>query len=163
MKKTFPSEPQIPLSWVALLRIVVGLMFLTTWASNLQQGFYTPEGLLRFFTQVYPQSENPFALYAALINHVILPIRGIFAPFQLVAEFVLGLALLTGAFTPLFSLAGIFFLLNTFLATLGHDWPWAYLVPISILAVMFFTKAGRVAGMDAYLLRSFGQRRPLLW
>jgi uncharacterized membrane protein YphA (DoxX/SURF4 family) len=155
--------PKTPLVWIALLRIVLGLMFLTTWASNLQKGFYTPDGLLNFFTHVFPQSENPLTFYAAFINGVILPIRSVFAPFQLIAELVLGLALLFGGLTPLFSLAGIFFLSNTFLATFGMDWPWAYLVPMTILGVTFFTRAGRVIGIDAYLARRFGEASLFLW
>ena len=153
----------ISLKWIAALRVMVGLMFLTTWGFNLVEGFYTPDGLLRFFTEIFPQSENPLALYAAFINGVILPIRGIFAPFQLVAEGLMGLSLLIGAFTPLFSLAGIFFLLNTFLATLGNDWPWAYILPIGILVVTGFTQAGRAWGVDSYLLSRFGERSRLLW
>jgi uncharacterized membrane protein YphA (DoxX/SURF4 family) len=157
------QRPKVSLNWIAALRVLVGLMFLTTWGFNLIEGFYTPDGLLKFFTQVYPQSENPLAFYAAFINGVILPIRGVFAPFQLVAEGVLGLLLLVGAFTPLFSLAGIFFLINTFLGTFGHDWPWAYIIPIGILAVTAFTQAGRAWGVDAHLLSRFGERGRLLW
>jgi uncharacterized membrane protein YphA (DoxX/SURF4 family) len=151
------------LKWIAALRVMVGLMFLTTWGFNLLDGFYTPEGLLRFFTEIYPQAENPLAFYAGFINGVILPIRDIFAPFQLAAEGLLGLALLAGAFTPIFSLAGIFFLINTFLATLGHDWPWSYILPIGILVVTSFTRAGRAWGVDAYLWRRYGERGRLLW
>ena len=48
---TFQSlkHPQVPLFWIVLLRIMLGVMFLTTWMSNLSKGFYTPEGLLFFF------------------------------------------------------------------------------------------------------------------
>jgi uncharacterized membrane protein YphA (DoxX/SURF4 family) len=152
------SEPKVSLSWIALLRMMMGVMFITTWLINLLNGFYTPDGLLAFFTDVYPQSENPLTWYAGFIEGVILPIRAGFAPFQLVSEFVMGLALLVGAFTPLFSLAGIFFLVNTFLASLGHDWIWSYLMPIGILAVTLFTRAGRSLGVDAYLLKRFGER-----
>lgn len=157
------SAPHPLLKWIAALRIMLGVMFLTTWGFNLLEGFYSPDGLLRFFTEIYPQSENPLAFYAAFINSVVLPIRGAFAPFQLVAEGLLGLALLIGAFVPLFSLAGIFFLVNTFLATLGHDWPWSYIMPIGILVVTLFTRAGRAWGVDAYLLERFGERGRLLW
>jgi uncharacterized membrane protein YphA (DoxX/SURF4 family) len=156
-------KPQTPLFWLALLRMMVGLVFLTTWASNLNKGFYSPDGLVEFFTNVFPQSENPLHWYAAFIENVILPIRSVFAPFQLVVEFVLGFALLIGAFTPLFSLAGIFFLANTFLATLGHDWPWAYWIPMGILGVLFITRAGRSFGIDAFLREKLGERSFLLW
>ena len=151
------------LKWMATLRIMVGIMFLSTWGVNILKGFYTPDGLRLFFTEIYPQSENPLAFYAAFIDNVILPIRNVFAPFQLVSEGVLGLALLSGAFTPFFSLAGIFFLMNTFLASLGHDWPWSYLLPIGILAATYFTRAGRAWGVDALLLKRFGERGRLFW
>lgn len=154
---------KVSLSWIAGLRILVGLMFLTTWANNLFAGYYTSDGLARFFSEVYPPAENPLAFYGAFIENVILPIRGVFAPFQLVAEGVLSVALLLGIFTPFFSLAGIFFLLNTFLASLGHDWPWSYILPIGILAVTGLTQAGRWFGIDGILLKRFGERSRWLW
>jgi uncharacterized membrane protein YphA (DoxX/SURF4 family) len=157
------QRPKTPLLWVALLRVMIGLVFLTTWYSNLSKGFYTPDGLLEFFTNVFPQSQNPLSWYAAFIDGVILPARGVFAPFQLVAEFLLGLGLLVGAFTPFFSLAGAFFLMNTFLATFGHDWPWAYLMPMGVLGVVFLSRAGRALGIDAFLAKRFGERFTLLW
>lgn len=157
------QRPKTPLLWLALLRVMIGLVFLTTWYSNLSKGFYTPDGLLEFFTNVFPQSQNPLGWYAAFIDGVILPARGVFAPFQLVAEFLLGLGLLVGAFTPFFSLAGAFFLLNTFLATFGHDWPWAYWMPMGVLGVVFLSRAGRALGIDAFLVKRFGERFTLLW
>jgi thiosulfate dehydrogenase (quinone) large subunit len=156
-------EPKVPLTWIALLRILVGVMFLSTWLPNFLDGLYTPDGLLRFFSKDFPQSENPLVFYANFIEGVILPIRGVFAPFQLVAEFLMGLAILMGAFTPLASAAGIFFLLNTMLATFGHDWLWSYILPIGILAVTLFTHAGRTLGVDAYFVRRFSERSFWLW
>ena len=161
-KLLFDTMPKTSLSWIALLRIMIGVMFLSTWVVNLFYGFYTPDGLFGFFTEIYPQTENPLGWYAAFIDHVILPIRNVFASFQLVSEFLLGLGLLLGAFTPFFSLAGIFFLINTFLATFGHDWPWSYVMPIGILAVTFFSRAGRALGVDAWLVKKYG-KRGLLW
>lgn len=156
-------EPKVPLTWIALLRILVGVMFLSTWLPNFLDGLYTPDGLQRFFTEDFPQSENSLVFYANFIESVILPIRSVFAPFQSVTEFLLGLAILVGAFTPLASIAGIFFLLNTMLATFGHDWLWSYLLPMGILGVCLFTHAGRVLGVDTLLLKRFGERGFLLW
>jgi uncharacterized membrane protein YphA (DoxX/SURF4 family) len=157
------SEPTTPLFWISLLRILMGLVFLTTWVNNLIEGLYTPEGLVRFFTEVYPQAENPLPWYAAFINNVILPIRFAFAPFQLVTELLLGLALLVGFLTPLASLAGIFFLINTMLASAGQDWPWAYLMPIAILAVTAIAQAGRSFGLDSTLVRRFPHLQKRWW
>ncbi|MBI3760539.1 MAG: DoxX family membrane protein [Chloroflexi bacterium] len=158
------TEPrQVPLFWISLLRLMLGVLFLTTWYSNLQKGFYTADGLLNFFTNVFPQANNPLTWYAAFINNVILPIRGFFSVFQLLTELLMGLALLAGAFTPLVSLVAAVFILNTFLATYGVDWPWSYLTILGILGVCFFTRAGRSLGADALLLKRFGERRLPLW
>lgn len=158
------SKPQIPLSWIALLRIMLGVLFLTTWYSNLGKGFYTPDGLVDFFSNVFPQSENPLTWYAAFINGIILPIRGAFAPFQLIGEFLLGLFLLIGVLTPWTSVAAAFFTLNTFLATFGHDWPWSYAMILGILFVVLFTHAGRSLGIDARLVGARGDPPlPFLW
>lgn len=155
---------RVPLVWISLLRILLGILFLTTWSSNLTKGFYTPDGLVDFFTNVFPQSENPLAWYAAFINGIILPIRGFFAPFQLVTEFLIGVFLLLGFLTPLTSFAGFIFIINTFLATFGHDWPWSYGMMLAILAVVLITRAGRSIGIDNLLFNRSGEPRiPFLW
>ena len=152
------------LGWIALLRIMLGVLFVTTWGSNFTKGFYTPDGLQYFFTEVFPQSANSLTWYASFIDNVILPIRGVFAPVQLVGEFLLGLFLLIGAFTPATSVFASFFILNTFLATFGHDWPWSYVTILGILFVVFMTKAGRSLGIDAWLFKKFGKSKiPFLW
>jgi uncharacterized membrane protein YphA (DoxX/SURF4 family) len=156
------AKPQVPLSWIALLRIMLGLLFLTTWYSNMSKGFYTPDGLVNFFTNVFPQTSNPLSWYAAFIDGIILPSRNIFAPFQLVGEFMLGLFLLIGFLTPWTSLAAGFFIINTFLATFGHDWPWSYAMIMGILFVVFFTRAGRSLGIDARLAQK-KPPLPFLW
>ena len=133
MLKIFSStaQPQTPLSWIALLRIMLGVLFLTTWASNALKGFYTPDGLVNFFTDVFPQ---------------------------------LGLFLLLGLLTPWTSAAAAFFILNTFLATFGRDWPWSYATILGILFVVFWTRAGRSLGLDAWLLKRRGPPpAPFLW
>jgi len=155
---------RVPLVWISLLRLLLGILFLTTWSSNLTKGFYTPDGLVDFFTNVFPQSENPLAWYAAFINGIILPIRGFFAPFQFVTEFLIGVFLVLGFLTPLTSFAGIIFIINTFLATFGHDWPWSYGMMLAILAVVLVTRAGRSIGIDNLLYDRRGEPRiPFLW
>lgn len=157
------SSPKTAVFWIALLRIMLGVLFITTWYSNLQKGFFTPEGLEEFFYNTFPQSENPLQWYAAFIESVILPSRYVFGPFQMVTELLMGAALFFGVFTRLFSLGAAFFILNTFLASYGQDWPWSYITIIAILGVIFFTKAGRSIGIDAYLVKRFGEPRLPLW
>jgi len=165
MKSLLAYDTQrVPLFWIALLRILMGVLILTTWGSNLSKGFYTPDGLEIFFTEVFPQANNPLTWYASFINNGILPIQDLFAPFQLVGEFILGLFLFIGIFTPYTSAAGVFFILNTFLATFGHDWPWSYATIIGILGVVMLTRAGRSLGIDNLLYnRSGNPPLPYLW
>jgi len=136
---------------------MMGLLFLTTWWSNFNKEFYTPGGLRNFFTYVFPQGENPLWWYASFSDSVILPIREVFAPFLLVGELTLGLFLLIGAFTPLISILASFFIVNTYFATFGHDWPWSYVMIIGILFVVFATKAGRSMGVDGWLHEKRGE------
>jgi len=158
------DENPTSLTWIALLRIMLGVLFITTWGSNLSKGFYTPDGLQTFFTEIFPQSANSLTWYAAFIDNVIIPIRAVFAPVQLVGEFLLGLFLLIGVFTPVTGVFATFFILNTFLATYGHDWPWSYVTILGILFVVFMTKAGRSFGVDAWLLKNRGEPKvPFLW
>lgn len=164
MKKLLNLDSQrTALFWVALLRMMIGVLLLTTWFSNLKKGFYTPDGLQVFFTEVFPQSANPLGWYASFITGVILPIKGFFAPMQLIGEFLLGLFLLVGFFTPLTSAMTAFFIVNTFLASFGHDWPWSYVTILGILFVVFITRAGRSLGIDAWLLEKRGEPRSFLF
>lgn len=165
MEKFLAVKTQrVPLVWISLLRILLGVLFLTTWYSNLSKGFYTPDGLVDFFTNVFPQSENSLAWYAAFINGLIIPVRDLFAPFQLVTEFLVGLFLLLGFLTPLTSFASIIFIINTFLATFGQDWPWSYAMMLAMLAVVLVTRAGRSIGVDNLLYNRKGEPRiPFLW
>ncbi|MGD9091357.1 MAG: hypothetical protein PVF74_00810 [Anaerolineales bacterium] len=158
------KNQRVPLFWISLLRIMIGLLILTTWGSNLLKGFYTPDGLLNFFTNVFPQAENPLTWYAAFIDNVIIPIRHVFAPFQMITEFLLALFLLLGLFTPLTVIFAAFFILNTFLATYRHDWPWSYWMILGILFVVFFTRAGRSLGVDNLIYNRRGDPPiPFLW
>ncbi len=156
------DSSQTPRRALAALRIMMGVIFLTTWVANLQKGFYTPDGLQNFFTHVYPQSHNPIGAYAAFIDNVLLPSRAIFAPFQLVAELSLGVLLLLGAFTPLVGIGGAFFLLNIFLATYGTEWPWTYLSLIGVCVAVAVTRSGRTFGLDAMLASRLHSSLPIV-
>ena len=152
-----------PRFWIALLRIMIGLIFLTVTYSNAENGYYTAEGLQRFFTEVFPQSENPLGFYAAFVNNVILPVAGPFSAFQAIIEPLMGLAFVLGLFTPLAVVAGIFFILNTFLATFGQDWPWSYIMMGAIMFAVAVTQSGRTLGVDGWLARRFGADKWYLW
>ena len=147
--------------WLAALRIMMGIIFLTTWIANIQKGFYTAAGLEHFFTQVYPQNHNPIAPYAAFIQNVLLPSRAIFAPIQFIGELGLGIALVLGIFTPIAGIGGAFLLANIFLATYGTEWPWTYLSLIVVCIAVAATRSGRTFGLDAMLVSRIPRGLPI--
>jgi uncharacterized membrane protein YphA (DoxX/SURF4 family) len=161
--KIIKNQPKVSMFWIVLLRIMLGLLFITQWYDNLVSGLYTPSGLEGLFNYFFEASSNPLTFYMAFVENVILPIAPFFTKIQLVTELLMGIALLIGFLTPLTSIFAAFFILNTFLASWGADWPWSYLTILSILGVLFFTRAGRSLGVDAWLADRFGETRFPLW
>lgn len=156
------NSPSSPLMWMALMRIMVGLMFLTTWASNLNKGLYTPDGL-EDFLQGQLNEESP-AFYRSFLEEVIIPAKAVFAPFQLVSEGLLGLVLLIGLFTRPAAVAGTFFMMNVYLLSIGTgEWAWSYFLPIGLLGAVFFANAGRWLGLDVILVKRWGEPKLPLW
>lgn len=156
-------QPKVSMFWIALLRMTMGLLFITQWYDNLINGLYTPTGLEGLFNYFFEASANPLPFYMDFVHAVVLPVAPFFTKFQLVAELLMGIALLIGVLTPITSLFAGFFILNTFLASWGADWPWSYLTILAILAVLFFTRAGRSLGVDSRLAERFGEPRFPLW
>ena len=161
--KIIRDQPKTSMFWIALLRIMIGLLFITQWYDNLVSGLYTPEGLEGLFNYFFSTSEMPLDFYMQFVREVILPIAPFFTKFQLVTELLMGIALLVGFLTPLASLFAAFFILNTFLASWGADWPWSYLTILTILGILFMTRAGRSLGIDAILARRRGDINFPLW
>jgi uncharacterized membrane protein YphA (DoxX/SURF4 family) len=153
----------ISLKWIAALRIMIGLVFLTTWASNFSKGLYGDgfEPFIRSWAD-----GTSFRWYAAFLYNVIIPNIAIFRIVQIVTEgLIMGLFLLVGIFTPFSAAAGGFFIVNLFLASFGTgEWPWTYIMMGITLAVIALTRSGRSLGIDSLLVKKRGEPPvPFLW
>jgi uncharacterized membrane protein YphA (DoxX/SURF4 family) len=151
---------------VALLRVTLGVIILATWWDNFQKGIYSAEGIIGLFNYIFNDTGGGALLgYRGLINSTILQFPGQFAAFQMIAEFLMGLALLVGLLTPLAGLAATFFFLNLFLAYFGgSEWIWTYVLLTVSAFVVAWTRAGRAYGFDARLVRQRGSPPfPFLW
>ncbi len=152
---------------LALLRITLGIIILATWYENLISGLYTADGLTGFFNWLF-DAENgngsSLLFYKSLLDTTVVPVAGLFAIFQLIAELVMGVALLVGGFTRLFGLAAIFFFFNLFLSYFGgHEWIWVYVLLIMSATAVTLGRAGRKWGIDQQLIRQRGEPRfPIL-
>ena len=152
---------------VALLRITLGVIFLVTWADNLEKDLYTAAGLESFLNGLFDENGNDssFTGYKTFIDAVIIPIAGPYGAFQAVVEFILGVGLVLGICTRLLSLAAAAFFLNLFLSYVGgEEWIWTYVLLFMSAVTVFLGYGGRRLGVDAYLVRTRGEPPlNLLW
>ena len=97
---------------VAILRITIGVILVATWYDNLRGGIYTADGIIGLFNYIFNEhARRPGLLPGDNQQHDSCRCLGLFAVFQLVAELLMGLALLVGLFTPLAAVgAALFFL-----------------------------------------------------
>jgi uncharacterized membrane protein YphA (DoxX/SURF4 family) len=138
---------------VALLRITLGIIILATWYDNLNKGIYTAEGITGLFSYIFNENGGGPAFYRALIEGSILQAPGVFATFQMAAEFLMGLALLIGFLTPVAGAGAILFFFNLFLAYWGGDeWIWVYVLLTISALVVTLSRSGRAFGIDQVLL-----------
>lgn len=142
----------------AILRITVGVILIATWYTNLQKGDYTADGIVGLFDYIFHERGGGPAFYRAIINATILQVPGLFGGFQLVAELLMGVALLVGLLTPLAAAGAALFFFNLFLAHFGgQDWIWTYVLLTVSALVVALSQAGRAWGLDVLLLRRLGE------
>ena len=154
---------QISLNWIVVLRVMMGLVFLTTWFSNLTKGLYG-DGFVPFI-QGWADG-SAFRWYAAFLYNVVIPNADILRVIQIVTEgLIMGVFLIVGLFTPLSAAVSGFFVLNLFFASFGTgEWPWTYIMMSIMLLIIALTRAGRSLGIDAWLLQKRGEPPvPFLW
>lgn len=150
---------------IALLRITLGIILLATWYDNLSKGLYTADGITDLFTYIFNENGGGPGFYRAIIDGTILQAPGAFAAFQMVAEFLMGLALLIGFLTPVAGAGALLFFFNLLLAYFGgNEWIWVYVLLSMSALVVTLARAGRAFGVDQLLLAKRG-KSPLgiLW
>jgi uncharacterized membrane protein YphA (DoxX/SURF4 family) len=142
---------------LALLRILLGGIFLAVWTDNLMKGFYWPDGYASFLHGFTRGASLGF--YKDFIDNVVIPNAAYFSYTQLVVELVvMGLFLLAGFLTPVAGIVAAGYSLNLLLASLGNpsEWPGTYLLLIAVSLAVAVGQAGRTWGVDRLLAR----RRP---
>jgi len=143
---------------LALVRLIVGAMFVSVFFENLGKGAYTPAGYAGVINFYIKNSHSPAAWKSVLglmASHAAMA-----APMQAAMEISVGILLVIGLLTRPVAFVAFLFLGSLWVTELGTSWIWELLVPVVASLGLVVGRAGRAWGIDALLAR----RRPSsLW
>jgi thiosulfate dehydrogenase [quinone] large subunit len=153
-----------PARAVAVLRIVVGAWFVKAVWTKLALGFAA--GVIPYpvvsprFLSFHPKrvaefaAGNPVGWYKDFLDTTVLPNASLFATLQTYGEVAVGIGLVLGLFTGLTAAIGLLLALNFGLATqwMTFGQQGFHLLLITSMLIFLVTRAGRVWGVDAWLL-----------
>ena len=136
---------------LAVLRVVLGLMILSTFFENLHKGAYTPVGY-KGVIDFYINKGSAPAIWKA-IESVLAANARIVAPMQAMSELGFGVLLIAGVAMRVVAAAAGVFLLGLWISELGTSWPWELAMYVVVAFAVAWARGGRAWGVDAVLLR----------
>jgi len=136
---------------LALVRLIVGAMFVSVFFENLGKGAYTPAGYAGVINFYIKNSHAPAAW--KLVLGFMSSHAAMVAPGQAVMEISVGILLVIGLITRPVALVAFLFLGSLWLTELGTSWIWELLVPVVASLGLVVGRAGRAWGIDALLAR----------
>ncbi len=136
---------------LAVLRVVLGLMFVWVFFENLGKGAYTPAGY-KGVIDYYLKNGHAPEVWKAIMSMAAANAR-IAAPMQAATELGFGVLLVAGAGTRLVAAAAGAFLFTLWISELGTAWIWELGMPVVVAFVLAWARAGRTWGVDGVLVR----------
>jgi len=141
---------------LAIVRLIVGAMFVSVFFENLGKGLYRPAGYAGLINY-YIQHDHAPAVWKTVMalaaSHAAMA-----APMQGFTEITLGVLLVLGLLTRPAAFVAFLFLASLWVSELGTSWIWELLVPVVASLGLSIGSAGRKWGVDAWL----AQRWPWL-
>ena len=133
------------------MRILLGVLFLTVWGSNLHKGLYGPDayaGLIRG----YAADGNAPGFWKEIMRFV-ADHASVFARLQLVGEFTLGALLAVGLWLRIAGVAAWAYLLGLWVSELGvpGEWAWSLVFPAVVALAVAVVPEARRWSLDARL------------
>jgi len=153
-KRNGNSAGQYAPNGLALVRLIVGAMFVSVFFENLGKGAYTAAGYAGLINYYIKASHSPAAwkwVMGLMAGHAAMV-----APLQAAMEISLGILLVVGLLTRPAALVAFLFLSSLWVSEWGTSWIWELLVPLLASLGLAVGRAGRAWGIDALLAR----RRP---
>ena len=136
---------------LAILRIAIGALFLSTFFENLGKGLYSAKGyagLIHYYIQ-YGHAPTVWK-HVMGFNAAHAAVAG---PLQAVFEASLGVALILGFFSRPAALLAFGFLSALWVSEWGLGWYWELLVPMIVAAALTLGPSGKRAAVDVELAR----------
>ena len=136
---------------LALVRVTIGAMFVSTFFEDLGKGLYTPGGYAGLINNFIKSSHSPAAwkwFMGLAASHATMA-----APLQGMTEISLGILLIIGLFTRPVAFVAFLFLSSLWISELGTSWIWELLVMLLAALGVSIGRAGRAWGVDAILAR----------
>lgn len=146
---------QLPGLSVALFRIGFGVLWLDM---ALQKAPWVISDGHRFgwlYGWIQKEIDHPtFGFYKMFLESVVVPNFNLFGYMTFVTEIALGLCLLLGLFTVLGGIGGALWQLNIALGAFSvpGEWYWIWFLLIAPHLVFAHSRAGRILGIDGFLL-----------
>jgi uncharacterized membrane protein YphA (DoxX/SURF4 family) len=134
---------------LALVRVIIGAMFVSVFFENLGKGLYRAGGYAGLIGYYIKASHSPAAWKAVMgfmASH-----SAIAAPMQAMTEISLGILLVIGLLTRPVAFVAFLFLGSLWISELGTSWIWELLVPVVASLGLAVGRAGRRWGVDAWL------------
>lgn len=136
---------------LAIVRLIVGAMFVSVFFENLGKGAYTPAGYAGVINFYIKNSHSPAAwkwVLGFMAGHAAMA-----GPMQAAMEISVGTLLIIGLLTRPVALVAFLFLGSLWVTELGTSWIWELLVPVVASLGLVVGRAGRAWGVDAVLAR----------
>jgi uncharacterized membrane protein YphA (DoxX/SURF4 family) len=141
---------------LAIVRVIVGAMFVSVFFENLGKGLYRPAGYAGLINY-YIQHDHAPAVWKTVMG-LAASHAAMAAPMQGFTEITLGVLLVIGLLTRPAAFVAFLFLASLWVSELGTSWIWELLVPVVASLGLSIGSAGRKWGADAWL----SQRWPWL-
>jgi uncharacterized membrane protein YphA (DoxX/SURF4 family) len=140
---------------LALLRVALGVFFLSTFFENMGKGLYGAEEYAELIRSYIQHGHAP--LLWKKVMEVTAAHAAIAGPLQAVLEASVGVLLILGLFSRPAALVALGFLTGLWVSELGIGWIWELLVPMIVAAALTLGPSGQRAAIDVALARRWPQ------
>lgn len=136
---------------LAMLRIVLGALFVSVFLENLNKGLYSASGYAGLINYYIEKGHAPPFLKS--VQSFMAAHANVTGPMQGATEISFGILLLIGLLTRPVALAAFLFLTTLWVSEWGTAWIWELLVPTAVALALVIGSAGRTLGVDALLAK----------